>query len=131
MLDHIEINVTDFARSKAFYRTALAPLGYDIRKELSKAAGFGVSEGHGKSMDPRRTEFWIAQGKPQEPRVHVAFSASSRSVVDAFFQAALAAGGRDNGKPGLRPQYHADYYGAFILDPDGYNIEAVCHRSEG
>jgi catechol 2,3-dioxygenase-like lactoylglutathione lyase family enzyme len=127
MLDHIGITVSDFARSKAFYVAALEPLGYSIRKEKGNAAGFGVAEGHGKSTDPAG-DFWIAQGAPQEPRVHVAFNAASRAIVDAFHKAALAAGGRDNGAPGLRPIYHANYYGAFVLDPDGNNIEAVCHR---
>jgi catechol 2,3-dioxygenase-like lactoylglutathione lyase family enzyme len=126
MLDHTGITVSDFARSRAFYRAALAPLGYQIRKEKGSAAGFGVVDGHGRSFDPAG-DFWIAQGEPMTPRVHVAFSAASRVVVDAFHKAALAAGGRDNGVPGLRPVYHPSYYGAFILDPDGYNIEAVCH----
>ncbi|HUN48720.1 MAG TPA: VOC family protein [Stellaceae bacterium] len=129
MLDHIGINVSDLARSKAFYEAALAPLGYRVRKEIPDAIGFGVPEGHGKSTDPAG-EFWIAKGPPLEPRPHFAFNAASRAVVDAFHKAALAAGGRDNGAPGLRPRYHANYYGAFILDPDGYNIEAVCHAAD-
>jgi|SRR6516162_2076716 catechol 2,3-dioxygenase-like lactoylglutathione lyase family enzyme len=130
MLDHIGINVSDFERSKAFYRAALAPLGYEIRKEKGTAAGFGVPDGPRRSADPAG-EFWIAVGPPQAPRPHVAFTAASRAVVDAFYASALAAGGRDNGRPGLRPQYHAAYYGAFVLDPDGYNIEAVCHAADG
>jgi len=127
MLDHIGINVSDFGRSKAFYRAALAPLGYEIRKEHPTGAGFGAADAAGRLLDPGG-DFWIFQGEPQVPRVHVAFNAKSRATVDAFFEAALAAGGRSNGAPGLRPQYHPDYYGAFILDPDGYNIEAVCHQ---
>jgi catechol 2,3-dioxygenase-like lactoylglutathione lyase family enzyme len=130
MLDHTGITVSDFARSKAFYAAALAPLGYRVRKEKDGvAAGFGVADGHGASLgiDPAG-DFWIAQGQPSTPRVHIAFNAASRAIVDAFHKAALAAGGSDNGAPGLRPIYHANYYGAFILDPDGYNIEAVCHR---
>lgn len=130
MLDHIGITTSDFARSKEFYRAALAPLGYQLRKELPSAAGFGVVEGYGKSSDPAG-EFWIAQGEPQGPRTHIAFSAASRAEVDAFFAAALRAGGTDNGGPGLRPQYHADYYAAFVLDLDGYNIEAVSIRGPG
>jgi catechol 2,3-dioxygenase-like lactoylglutathione lyase family enzyme len=131
MLDHTGINVSDLARSKVFYRAALAPLGYEIRKEHgSQAAGFGVPDGLRKSPDPGG-EFWIAQGDPQTPRVHVAFNAATRTEVDAFYQAAIAAGGKDNGPPGLRPRYHADYYGAYVLDPDGYNIEAVCHAPVG
>lgn len=127
MLDHIGINVSDFARSKAFYVAALAPLGYTIRKEHPNAAGFGGAEAEAGLVDPGG-DFWISQGPPQEPRVHIAFNARSRALVDAFYKAALAAGGRSNGEPGLRPQYHPNYYGAFILDPDGYNIEAVCHQ---
>ena len=128
MLDHTGINVSDFERSKAFYRAALAPLRYQIVKERPSAAGFGVVQGHGKSMDPAG-DFWIHHGEPQQPRVHIAFNAESRAAVDAFFERALAAGGKSNGAPGLRPQYHANYYGAFILDPDGHNIEAVCHKA--
>jgi len=131
MLDHIGIEVSDLERSKTFYRAALAPLGYRLSKEIpSTAAGFGVAEGHGTSTDPAG-DFWIGRGQPQGPRPHVAFNAASRAAVDAFYAAALAAGGTSNGAPGLRPQYHANYYGAFILDPDGYNIEAVCHTPAG
>ncbi|CAB3875398.1 VOC family protein [Achromobacter sp. K91] len=126
MLDHVEIHVSDFERSRMFYRSALAALGYIPRKVLETGMGFGVGQPH-ESEDPGG-EFWIHQGTPSTPRVHLAFRARSRAEVDSFHQAALAAGGRDNGGPGLRPQYHPHYYGAFILDPDGYNIEAVCHR---
>ncbi|MBD9423286.1 VOC family protein [Achromobacter sp. ACM04] len=125
MLDHVEIHVSDFERSRMFYRSALAALGLP-RKVLETGMGFGVGQPH-ESEDPGG-EFWIHQGTPSTPRVHLAFRARSRAEVDSFHQAALAAGGRDNGGPGLRPQYHPHYYGAFILDPDGYNIEAVCHR---
>jgi catechol 2,3-dioxygenase-like lactoylglutathione lyase family enzyme len=79
---------------------------------------------------PPKPDFWITEGVPNEPRLHVAFRADSRGQVDAFYEAALAGGGRDNGPPGLRPHYHKDYYGAFVLDPDGHNIEAVCHAPE-
>ena len=126
MLDHIGIAVADIEGSRRFYAAALAPLGYAMTKDLGQAAGFGVAEGGKRSSDPAG-EFWIAQGDPHPPLTHVAFSAASRVAVGAFHEAALAAGGRDNGGPGLRPQYHADYYAAFIFDPDGYNIEAVCH----
>ncbi len=126
MIDHTGIMVTDFARSRDFYVAALAPLRYRVMKQQGEAAGFGAAEGFGKSPDPAG-DFWIFKGSPQQPRVHVAFSAASRAEVDAFHAAALAAGGTCNGKPGLRPQYHASYYGAFVLDPDGYNVEAVCH----
>src|SRR5438105_14559188 len=91
------------------------------------AAGFGVLEGHGKSLDPGG-DFWISQGEPHSPRQHIAFSAEVHDLVDAFHAAAIAAGGTDNGLPALRPKYHPAYYAAFILDPDGYNIEVVCHR---
>jgi catechol 2,3-dioxygenase-like lactoylglutathione lyase family enzyme len=118
MIDHTGVSVSDLARAKAFYRAALAPLGYTLLLEWEEFAGFGVAP---------KPDFWIAHGAPNEPRVHVAFRADSRAVVDAFYRAAIAAGGRDNGPPGLRPHYHDNYYGAFVLDPDGHNIEAVCH----
>lgn len=126
MLDHSGFNVSDMPRSKAFYEAALAPLGYVVRKDFGEAAGFGVPQGFGKSLDPGG-DFWISRGDLLSPRVHVAFSAETRAIVDAFHAAAIAAGGTDNGSPGLRPVYHPTYYAAFILDPDGYNIEAVCH----
>lgn len=129
MLDHIGIDVSDIDRSRRFYAAALAPLGYIMTKDFGQAAGFGVPDGEKKSSDPGG-EFWVAKGDPHPPLVHVAFSAASRAAVDAFHVAALAAGGRDNGAPGLRERYHPDYYAAFILDPDGYNIEAVCHAPE-
>lgn len=118
MLDHTGFNVRDFERSKDFYLKALAPLGYRLLMEFGTVAGFGAN-GH--------PDLWIAQGAPQDPRVHIGFRAPSREAVDAFHSAALEAGGRDNGPPGLRPHYHANYYGAFVHDPDGHNIEAVCH----
>jgi catechol 2,3-dioxygenase-like lactoylglutathione lyase family enzyme len=129
MLDHIGIRVSDLARSRDFYRAALRPLNYALLKEIPSAAGFGVAQGFGKSPDPAG-DFWLIEGDPQGPLVHVAFSASSHQQVEAFFAAALAAGGIDNGAPGLRPQYHAHYYAAFILDPDGYNVEVVCHAAQ-
>src|SRR5579862_7851050 len=127
ILDHIGINVSDYERSKAFYEKALAPLGIKPVMEWGKACGFGHD---------RKPDFWMAQGQTsfQQPEhlahitpVHVAFVARSRQEVDAFHAAALAAGGRDHGKPGPRPEYHAGYYGAFVLDPDGHNVEAVVH----
>ena len=118
MIDHTGVGVTNIAKSKAFYRAALAPLGYEVVVEWGQAAGFGV---------PPKPDFWIGEGTPNAPPIHIAFRAESRQQVDAFFAAALAAGGRDNGAPGSRPHYHADYYGAFVLDPDGHNIEAACH----
>ena len=118
MIDHTGVSVADVAKSTAFYRAALAPLGYSVLMEFEGAAGLGVAP---------KPDFWIGQGKPNEPRVHVAFRADTRAVVDAFYKAALAAGGRDNGPPGPRPHYHDNYYGGFVLDPDGHNIEACCH----
>ncbi|MDQ8032818.1 MAG: VOC family protein [Bordetella sp.] len=126
MLDHVALHVSDFARSRAFYLSALAAMGYVPRKTFDTDMGFGPGEVD--EADDPGGEFWIHEGTPSTPRVHVAFRARSRAEVDAFHRAALAAGGRDNGAPGLRPQYHPNYYGAFILDPDGYNVEAVCHR---
>ncbi len=127
MLDHIGFPVTDFARSKAFYTQALAPLGIRIVMEVNLSddgadgyAGYGIG----------RPQFWIGTGKPLVGRLHVAFAASSRADVRAFYEAAMAAGGKDNGPPGLRPHYHENYYGAFVLDPDGHNIEAVNHLAE-
>jgi len=121
MIDHTGVNVSDVAKSKAFYRGALAPLGYEVVMDGDGYAGFGVA---------RKPDFWIGQGKPNVPPIHVAFRAETRAQVDAFHKAALASGGRDNGAPGPRPHYHANYYGAFVLDPDGHNIEAVCHTDE-
>jgi len=127
MIDHTGIIVSDFEKSKKFYTEALNPIGYRLLLEFpssvtgsTNVAGFG---------EPPKTDFWVAQGTPNDPRIHVAFRVGKRSLVDAFHQAALAAGGRDNGAPGPRPQYHPNYYGAFVLDPDGHNIEVVCHEA--
>jgi catechol 2,3-dioxygenase-like lactoylglutathione lyase family enzyme len=117
MLDHIGLSIRDYEKSKAFYSAALVPLGYGLIKEFGPIGGFGV-EG--------KPDFWIAQGEATTP-IHVAFRCDDRQSVDAFYRAALAAGGTDNGPPGVRAQYHPSYYGAFVLDPDGHNIEAVCH----
>jgi catechol 2,3-dioxygenase-like lactoylglutathione lyase family enzyme len=125
MLDHMGFGVSDYARSKSFYERALAPLGISVVMEVTPEQTGGHSAvGFGGDNKPY---FWIAGGDVAA-RVHVAFAANSRAEVDAFYQAALAAGGRDNGGPGLRPHYHPNYYGAFVLDPDGHNIEAVSHR---
>ena len=127
MLDHIGFTVADFATSRDFYVRALAPLGLQKLKEFTTPngvfhAGFGEA-GH--------AFFWVDGGARSKGGMHVAFTAASRAEVDEFHKAALEAGGRDNGAPGLRPHYHANYYGAFVLDPDGYNIEAVCHHAPG
>ena len=126
MIDHIGFPVADYERAKAFYTRVLAPLGYTLIMEIdadktesaSPAAGFGANG---------KPDFWIGGEGGIDRPLHVAIAAKDRATVDAFYQAALAAGGRDNGSPGLRPHYHAHYYGAFVLDPDGHNIEAVCH----
>jgi catechol 2,3-dioxygenase-like lactoylglutathione lyase family enzyme len=129
MIDHTGVSVSDFRRSLEFYRKALAPLGYVLMAELPKEAtgGIGVA---GLGVPPK-PDFWVAEGAPNKPHVHIAFRASSRALVDAFYKAGLAAGGRDNGPPGIRAHYHPDYYGAFVLDPDGHNIEACCHDPAG
>ncbi len=125
MIDHTVVTVADLARSREFYTRALAPLGYRLLADFpaavtggSDVAGFGV---------PPKPDFWVGQGTPNRPPVHVAFRAAERAQVDAFYRAAIAAGGRDNGAPGPRPHYHEHYYGAFVLDFDGHNIEVVCH----
>ena len=120
MIDHIVIGVSDLAASKSFYEQALAPLGYVTIMEFPGVAGMGVGG---------KPDFWLRQTDGQEP-AHVAF-ATDRPTVDAFHAAALAAGGRDNGGPGVREGYHPHYYGAFVLDPDGHNVEAVCHVPAG
>jgi catechol 2,3-dioxygenase-like lactoylglutathione lyase family enzyme len=119
MLDHIGLQVQSYVRSKQFYTQALKPLGYELVMEFDNAGGLG------KDGKP---DFWIAQGAPTTAPLHVAFASPDRATVDAFHRAALAAGGKDNGAPGLRPHYHPNYYGAFVFDPDGNNIEAVCHH---
>jgi catechol 2,3-dioxygenase-like lactoylglutathione lyase family enzyme len=124
MIDHIGFSVSDYPRAKAFYEKALAPLGYVLVMEVqqdahdAKACGFGIGG---------KPDFWIGgEGKLNKP-VHIAFAARDRAAVDAFYKAAIAAGAKDNGPPGIRAHYHPNYYGAFVLDPDGHNIEAVCH----
>lgn len=125
MIDHTGVAVSDFQKSRRFYLQALAPLGYELLMEATAAeTGSHDAAGFGEPPNP---DFWIGSGTPNVPPVHVAFRAATRSAVDDFYQAAIAAGGRDNGPPGLRPHYHPDYYAAFVLDPDGHNIEAVCH----
>ena len=128
MIDHTGVVVSDFVASKAFYEASLGAIGYALIMELSASvtghtdvAGFG---------EPPKPDFWISRGTPNVPPVHIAFRVASRAHVDAFYQAAMAAGGADNGAPGLRPHYHPDYYGAFVRDPDGHNIEAVCHEAQ-
>lgn len=118
-LDHVGINVSDFPQAKAFFLAALAPLNIGI-----------VKEGDGWALLGRkgRPQFWFGSGGPAPGPIHLAFTAEDHEQVRRFHAAALEAGARDNGGPGLRPQYHADYYAAFVIGPDGHNIEAVCHR---
>lgn len=120
IIDHLGISVSDYERSKAFYLKALAPLDIGLVMEVQGNAGFGANG---------KPDFWIGGGARQAP-VHVAFVARGRKQVKAFYDAAIAAGGKDNGPPGVREIYHPNYYGAFVLDPDGNNVEAVCHHAE-
>ena len=125
MIDHIGFPVSDYPRAKAFYLKALAPLGYSLVMEVDQEQNDGAAAaGFGANGKP---DFWIGGEGGLEISLHVAIAAENRAAVDAFHRAALAAGGKDNGAPRLRPQYHPNYYGAFVLDPDGHNIEAVCH----
>ncbi|MCP4767086.1 MAG: VOC family protein [Gammaproteobacteria bacterium] len=121
MIDHIGFAISDFERSKRFYDQCLAPLGVHLVVEIDDWAGYGYDD---------KAEFWFGVDElPQRP-MHIAFAASDRAAVDAFYLSGLAAGGINNGAPGIRVIYHPHYYGAFLLDPDGHNIEAVCHRPE-
>lgn len=129
MIDHVGFKVTDYPRSKAFYEQLLGTLGYSMLMEVTPEMT-GTDQHHGGFGSQGKPAFWIGDGTPSGSNLHVALIAANRSQVDAFHAAGLAAGGRDNGAPGLRPHYHANYYGAFILDPDGHNIEAVCHFPE-
>lgn len=125
MLDHIGLVVSDLPKSRQFYLVALAPLSIGIVMEVTEQqTGKYTGAGFGASNKPF---FWIGTGARPSGPVHVAFTASTRAEVDAFYKAALSVGGRDNGAPGIRPHYHPNYYGAFILDPDGNNVETVCH----
>lgn len=128
MIDHTGLNVSDPKKSREFYSKALAPLGYQVLMEIPlEFTGGRTVLGYGVAP---KADFWVAEGEPNSPRIHIAFRATNRKSVDEFYKAAIAAGGRDNGPPGLRAHYHKDYYGAFVLDPDGYNVEAVCHSPE-
>ncbi len=127
IIDHISLNVADLAVMSAFYEKALAPLGVKIMMRFGKeVTGRFEIAGLGRE----KPFLWIAEVGKTEPRMHIALRADSHAEVDAFHKAAMAAGGKDNGGPGLRPQYSANYYGAFVLDPDGYNVEAVCREAE-
>lgn len=125
MIDHTGINVSNVEKSKDFYSAVLLPLHYEIRLSLGSAYGFGAKIA--KIGDDPGGDFWISQGTPHSPRNHIAFRAASTEEVELFYQAAIAAGAVPNGEPGYRAQYHQHYYAAYVLDPDGYNIEAVYH----
>jgi len=118
MIDHVTAKVGDFEQAKSFYVQALGPLGYSLKAEFPGAAGFGAADS--------APDFWIGTNE-ERGATHIAFSAKDRAAVDAFYDAATAAGAKDNGAPGLRPHYHESYYAAFVHDADGNNIEAVCH----
>lgn len=124
MFDHVKFGVSDYALSKAFYLKALEPLGVAVVSEGSPSYGVELSQPNGK------VSLCLFQTEQKPAHLHVAFAADTRQQVEAFHRAALEAGGKDNGSPGLRPHYHANYYAAFVIDPDGHNIEAVCHDAE-
>ena len=128
MIDHMGLTTHSPANARAFYEAALAPLGISLQMSVS-AEESGGYEGYGFGVEGKPF-FWIGGPGEAQTGVHVAFAANRRADVDAFYAAAMAAGGRDNGPPGIRAHYHPNYYGAFIFDPDGNNIEAVCHRPE-
>lgn len=129
MLDHVGFAVADAERSRRFYEQALAPLGITLIMSVppDKTIAGGTAHGFGSNGKPY---FWVGDNEAVGEGTHVAFEAESRAEVAAFYEAALAAGGRDNGPPGIRPHYHPNYYAAFVFDPDGINIEAVCHHPE-
>lgn len=123
MIDHITVKVQDIEKCRLFYTKALQPIGY----ALSFDKTFGETRVLGFSKNGK-TDTWFTSDRPVSGPLHVAWRADSRKAVDAFYEAAIAAGGRDNGKPGVREMYHPNYYGAFVLDPDGNNVEVVCHN---
>lgn len=129
MIDHVGIAVADTKRSKAFYDAALAPIGISMIMEVpgSLTESGGTACGYGKAGKPF---FWFGDKEKVGKGFHIAFAVDKRKLVDAFFKAALAAGGKDNGAPGLRTHYHSNYYGAFVHDPDGHKVEVVCHLPE-
>ena len=125
MFDHVGFPVANYKKAKVFYSKALAPLGFELVMEVSsERPGDKAHAGFGTQGRPR---FWISEGEVDKGSLHIAFKAKTRKAVEEFYEAALKAGAKDNGAPGLRPHYHENYYGAFVLDLDGHNIEAVCH----
>jgi catechol 2,3-dioxygenase-like lactoylglutathione lyase family enzyme len=121
MLDHIALGVTNLAQSKAFFLEALRPLGVEVAMEGRYGVGIGRNN---------KPSLWLFETQEHPAHLHLAFSAENRRQVDEFYNAAMAAGGKDNGAPGLRPHYHPNYYGAFVIGPDGHNVEAVCHKPQ-
>jgi catechol 2,3-dioxygenase-like lactoylglutathione lyase family enzyme len=121
MFDHLGFAVRDLAATRTFYTAALAPLGIGVATEFPGTVAFGR---------PGRPQLWFSEGASPPSGIHLAFTAANRAEVRAFYAAAMAAGATDNGAPGLRPHYHPNYYGAFVLDPNGHNVEAVCHTPE-
>lgn len=121
MFDHVGFGVSNYEASKSFFIRALEPLGIGVVMEGPYGVGLGK---------PTKPSLWLHQASEKPAHLHLAFTAENRGQVDAFYLAALQAGGTDNGAPGLRPHYHANYYGAFIIGPDGHNVEAVCHKPE-
>lgn len=121
MFDHLGFGVTDYAASKSFFLKALEPLGVGIVMEGEHGLGIGTKD---------KPSLWLFQTSDKPLPMHIAFTAETRQQVEDFYRAALAAGGKDNGAPGIRPHYHPNYYGAFVIGPDGHNVEAVCHRPE-
>jgi catechol 2,3-dioxygenase-like lactoylglutathione lyase family enzyme len=121
IIAHVGLRVSDYEKSKAFFCKALAPLGIELVVEIQGWAGLGRAG---------KPEFWFGMHSEPQRAVHIAFVAENRERVRAFYRAALAAGGSDNGAPGIREHYHPNYYGAFVIGPDGHNVEAVCHRPE-
>jgi catechol 2,3-dioxygenase-like lactoylglutathione lyase family enzyme len=128
MIDHTGLVVSDYQRAKRFYQVALEPIGYGLLMEIPTEHTGGVEVAGFGDMSTKKPDFWISRGQPNRPAIHVALRASTRAGVDAFYRAAMAAGGTDNGAPGIRAHYHPNYYGAFVRDPDGHNIEVVCHE---
>lgn len=129
MLDHVGLSVSDYPKSKTFYDAVMPSIGASCIMAVTAAETGGTYEGAGYGS-AGKPSFWIGSGDRSKGQVHIAFTAPDRAAVDAFYAAAMAAGAKDNGGPGLRPHYHPNYYAAFVLDPDGHNIEAVCHAPE-
>ncbi len=129
MIDHVTFLVSSYAQSRDFYLAALAPLGFELVMEFTREAYPELEVSHLAGIGPKgKPVFWLRPTTGPVGATHIAFAAPDRASVDAFYEAAIAAGGKDHGAPGIRAHYHPRYYGAFVLDPDGHNVEAVCHR---